>query len=144
MYMFGLYLDPLYLVVFFVTIIISLAAQLYIRSQYGKWSGVRNGADLSGTEVGYAIVNRTTLGGGHAPSFETQSSELSQLAGLRDKGIITDEEYLAKRSQLQSRGGRASDTNINTSNITFERVAGQMTDHYDPRSHGAHVRRGGR
>ena len=83
MFMFGLYLDPLYLVVFFVTIIISLAAQLYIRSQYGKWSGVRSGADLSGTEVGYAIVNRTTLGGGHAPSFETQSSELSQLAGLR-------------------------------------------------------------
>jgi Zn-dependent membrane protease YugP len=135
MFMFGFYIDPLYLVVFFVTIVISLAAQLFIRSQYNRWSGVRNGPDLSGTEVGYAIVNRTALGGGHAPSFEAESSELRQLAGLRDKGIITDDEYLAKRSQLQARGQRNSDTSVNTSSIVFEKVAGQMTDHYDPRSH---------
>ncbi len=139
MSMFGLYIDPLYLVIFFVTIIISLAAQLFIRSQYSKWSGVRNGADLSGAEVGYAIVNRTTLGGGHAPSIEAglseaASSELRGLAGLRQKGIISDEEYATKKSQVQSRGRGVSDTKVNTSHIAFERVSGQMTDHYDPRS----------
>lgn len=133
--MFGLYIDPLYLVIFAVTIVISLAAQLFIRSQYSKWSGVRNGPDLSGTEVGYAIVNRTSLGGGHPPSFEEESSELRQLARLRQKDVISDEEYAAKKRQLQARGRQVSDTRVNTSNIAFERVAGQMTDHYDPRSH---------
>jgi Zn-dependent membrane protease YugP len=134
MFMFGWYIDPLYLVIFFVTIIISLAAQLFISSQYRKWSKVRNGSDLTGAEVGNAIVNRTNLGGGHAPSVEAESSQLRQLAGLRDQGILTDEEYLAKRSQLQARGRLANDTSVNTSNIVFERVAGQMSDHYDPRN----------
>lgn len=135
MFMFGWYIDPLYLAVFFVTMLISLAAQLFVSSQYRKWSAVRNGSDLSGTEVGYAIVNRTALGGGHEPNFEAESSEMRQLARLRQQGIITDEEYQAKLRQNRERGRSTSDTGVNTSDIGFERVAGQMTDHYDPRSH---------
>ncbi len=61
----GFYIDPLYLIVFFLTLFISMAAQVFISSQYRKWGSVRNGPNLTGREVGYAIVNRTSLGGGY-------------------------------------------------------------------------------
>ena len=128
-------IDPLYLWVFLITILISIAAQLFINSQYNKWSQVRNGPDLSGTQVGYAIVNRTHLGEGHSvEGAPADSAEVRKLDGLRRKGIITDEEFQAKKRQLQSTTLARSDTQVNTSHIDFERVGGKMTDHYDPRS----------
>ena len=59
----GFYLDPTYLLILVITLVISGAAQLYVRSAYRKWGKVANGSGLSGVEVGYAIVNRTDLGG---------------------------------------------------------------------------------
>ena len=122
------YIDPVYLAIFVITIVISLAAQLFISSQYKKWSGVQNSAGLTGREVGYTIVNRTSLGGGYESA---NTAEVQRLGDLRDKGIISDQEFQAKRVQLQTTG----DTRVNTSSIEFERVGGEMTDHYDPRSH---------
>ena len=129
---YGFYIDPLYLVVFFVTILISLAAQVFLSSQYRKWGKVRNGSNLTGREVGYAIVNRTSLGGGHPVSI-ADDREVQKLADLRRRGIITDDEFAEKKRQLSF--SSASDTHTNTSNINFERVGGELTDHYDPRNH---------
>ena len=52
MFLWGLWIDPLYLVLFFATLIISGAAQLFIRSQFGKYSAIRNSAGLTGVQVG--------------------------------------------------------------------------------------------
>ncbi len=97
-------IDPLYLWVFLITILISIAAQLFINSQYNKWSQVRNGPDLSGTQVGYAIVNRTYLGEGHSvESAPADSAEVRKLDGLRRKGIITDESSRPKKDNSRAR-----------------------------------------
>lgn len=132
MLFFGLYIDPLYLIIFFASLIISTGAQLYIRSQYGKWGNVENGSHLTGREVGYALVNRTSLGDGQA-STSADTPEVQRLADLRRRGIITDEEFVAKKRQLSF--STTDDTRVNNSTITFEMVRGELTDHYDPRSH---------
>ena len=43
--------DPLYLVLIVLTVVVSGAAQMYIRSTYGKWSRVPNGPRLTGAQV---------------------------------------------------------------------------------------------
>ena len=92
-----LYIDPLYLVIFVLTLVISAGAQLFVSSAYRKWSQVRNSAGLNGTQVGQQIVSRTALGHtGHASAVSVESPELEKLAGLRDKGIITEQEYQAQ------------------------------------------------
>lgn len=94
------YFDPVYMLVFFVTLGVSIIAQLYVSSAYKKWSKVRNSLGVTGQQVGELIVDRTTLGDNPTrPSFS---------ASAEKKG---------------------------TGEIRFERVGGQMTDHYDPRSH---------
>ena len=125
----GLYLDPTYLLIFIVTLLISGAAQLYVRSAYNKWGKVPNGAGLSGIEIGRAIVNRTSLGGS-APAIEVP--EVKKLGELRDKGVITEEEYQARTKKIREAAG---DTSANRSTIGFENVRGELTDHYDPRTH---------
>jgi len=131
---FGLYIDPIYLLVFFITLAISIAAQVFMSSTYKKWNQVRNGSDLSGAEAGYAIVNRTGLGGGRPVPISTlETPELKKLADLRDKGLITEQEYQAKRGKIEA--PQVGDTSMNTSEIEFQRVGGNMTDHYDPRTH---------
>ncbi len=96
------YLDPMYLLLFIVTLVISGAAQLYVSSAYKKWSQVRNSMSMTGSQVGQAIVDRTPLGdAAYAPA------------------------------SVQAMGG----TLVNGSTISFQRVGGQLTDHYDPRTH---------
>lgn len=51
-----------YLVIFVLTLVISIAAQLYISSAYKKWGKVRNNVNMTGTQIGELIVDRTTLG----------------------------------------------------------------------------------
>lgn len=85
------YLDPLYLVVFVVTLVISLAAQMYIKSAYGKWSKVANSHNLTGLQVGQELLRDTGLGATY---------------------------------QMSSGTG-----------VQFQGVAGNLTDHYDPRTH---------
>ena len=131
---FGFYIDPTYLLIFFTTLVISIAAQVFMSSTYKKWNQVRNGPDLSGTEAGYAIVNRTGLGGGQPVAVQPmETAELRKLADLRDQGLVTEDEFQAKKSSLNL--PKVSDTRVNTSQIEFQRVGGNLTDHYDPRSH---------
>jgi hypothetical protein len=89
--MFGFYLDPVYLIIFFVTMIISLGAQLYVKSAYSKWSGVRNSRGLTGLQVGQELLRDTDLGATY---------QLSKGTGVQ-----------------------------------FQGIGGNLTDHYDPRTH---------
>ena len=52
MFLWGLWIDPLYIVLIVATLVISGAAQIFIKSQFGKWSGVRNSAGLTGVQIG--------------------------------------------------------------------------------------------
>jgi Zn-dependent membrane protease YugP len=54
--------DPLYIGLIVVTVLISGAAQLYIRSTYGRWSRVPNGARLSGGQIAEFLRERATFG----------------------------------------------------------------------------------
>jgi Zn-dependent membrane protease YugP len=125
----GLYFNSLYLWIFLITILISGAAQIYVRSAYGKWGKVPNGAGLTGVEVGYAIVNRSDLGGS---GLEIDVPELRKLKELQAQGVISRQEYDAKAAQISA---QAMGTAVNRSTIGFERVGGELSDHYDPQSH---------
>jgi Zn-dependent membrane protease YugP len=130
---FGFYIDPTYLLIFFITLAISIAAQVFMSSTYKKWNQIRNGPDLSGTEAGYAIVNRAGLGGGSPVQVRTlETPELKKLADLRNQGLVTEQEYQAKRGQINA--PQVDDSSVNTSDIEFQRVSGNLTDHYDPRT----------
>ena len=96
------YFDPIYLLLFIVTLVISGAAQFFVSSAYKKWSGVGNAVGMTGLQIGQAIVDRTTLG-----------------------------DFVNAPQSLQAAGqfGQAGST------IRFQRTAGQLTDHYDPRTH---------
>ena len=59
--MFGWYIDPVYLWVVVIVLIISLAVQAFMRSTFSKWSSVRNGSGLNGLQVGQQLFNRTSL-----------------------------------------------------------------------------------
>jgi uncharacterized protein len=56
------YFDSVYLIFFIAIIIVSSAAQLYIRSTYGKWSRVPNGAGLSGGQVAEFLRDHASFG----------------------------------------------------------------------------------
>jgi len=56
------FFDPLYIGLIVVTVLISGAAQLYIRSTYGRWSRVPNGARLSGAQIAEFLRERATFG----------------------------------------------------------------------------------
>ncbi|MFZ2489282.1 MAG: zinc metallopeptidase [Anaerolineae bacterium] len=51
-----------YLIIFGLTMIISLAAQMYISSSYKKWSQVRNSHNMTGLQVGQELLRDTGLG----------------------------------------------------------------------------------
>ena len=85
------FFDPLYLLIFVVTLVISLAAQMYIKSAYGKWSKVANSHNLTGLQVGQELLRDTGLGATY---------------------------QMAKGAGVQ-----------------FQGIAGNLTDHYDPRTH---------
>jgi Zn-dependent membrane protease YugP len=125
----GFFLDPLYLWVFLITLLISGAAQLYVRSAYSKWGKVANSAGVTGIEAGYSIVNRTDLGGS---GLGIEVPELKKLQALQAQGMISQQEYEAKAAQINA---QARDTSVNRSTIGFEAVRGELTDHYDPRTH---------
>mgnify|MGYP001423392280 CR=1 FL=1 len=85
------FFDPLYLLIFVVTLVISLAAQMYIKSAYGKWSKVANSHNLTGLQVGQELLRGTDLGATY---------QISKGTGVQ-----------------------------------FQGIAGNLTDHYDPRTH---------
>ncbi|HMT21262.1 MAG TPA: zinc metallopeptidase, partial [Promineifilum sp.] len=56
------FFDQNYLLyVFLPTMILSLGVQMYLKRSYSKWSKVRNGANLTGSQVGEALFSRTAL-----------------------------------------------------------------------------------
>lgn len=59
-----MFFDPNYLLFVFVpTLLISLAAQAYVRSAYSKWSKIPNGSGLSGVQIAERIFARTDVRG---------------------------------------------------------------------------------
>jgi Zn-dependent membrane protease YugP len=105
MSLWGWYIDPVYFLLFVVTLLISIGAQIMVSSAYRKWSGVKNGAGLTGGQVGQRIIQKTGLGVDRNAPVRVETPELQKLADLRDKGIVTPEEYEAKRKQLVAAQG---------------------------------------
>ena len=57
-----MFFDPLYILVIIATLVVSGGAQLYIRSTYGRWSRVANGAGLSGAQVAEYLRDHAPFG----------------------------------------------------------------------------------
>jgi uncharacterized protein len=60
--MFGMFIDPTYLIIVGPTILIALWAQMKVKSAYGKYSRVANSRGLSGAEAAAELLRRE--GGG--------------------------------------------------------------------------------
>ena len=102
MYMWSWYIDPVYFLILIITLVISIAAQAYLKSTYGKWSRTKNSSGLNGIQVGQVIIQQTHLGivSTQAPT-PVETPELRKLAQLRDQGLVTEAEYNAKETQIQ-------------------------------------------
>ena len=59
--MFGWYIDPVYLWVVVIVLMISLVVQAFMRSTFSKWSGVGNASHLNGMQVAQQLFDRTSL-----------------------------------------------------------------------------------
>ncbi len=57
-----MFFDPLYIGLIVATLAISGAAQMYIRSTYGRWSKVPNGARLTGAQIAAFLRDRAAFG----------------------------------------------------------------------------------
>jgi Zn-dependent membrane protease YugP len=57
-----LFFDPLYIGLIVATLLISGASQMYIRSTYGRWSRVPNGARLTGAQIAAFLRDRASFG----------------------------------------------------------------------------------
>lgn len=56
------FFDSAYLwYVFIPTMVLSFGVQMYLKSQFAKWSQIRNSAGMTGTQVGQALFARTAL-----------------------------------------------------------------------------------
>jgi len=98
----GLYVDPLYIVLFIATLVISGAAQLYIRSTFAKWNAITNAAGLSGAQVGEQLVMRARFGGvsGSATGigFKVVPGDLSDHFDPRTRQIGLSAEVASRQS----------------------------------------------
>ena len=102
MFLWGLWIDPLYIVLFIATLVISGAAQLFIRSQFGKYSAIRNASGLSGAQVGQRIVDNVDFGGNRGAatgiSFKIVPGNLSDHFDPRTKQIGLSQDVAARDS----------------------------------------------
>jgi len=62
MLMYGMYLDPMYLMIVGPTMLIALWAQLKVKSAYGRYSRMANSRGLSGAEAAAEILRREGAG----------------------------------------------------------------------------------
>ena len=89
-----MFFDSNYLLfVFIPTMIISIAAQWYVRSSFEKWSKVRNSAGLTGTQVAQRIIQRTPVGDVRFERPQPQFARGAAAAGInveRTAGALTD------------------------------------------------------
>jgi len=97
-----LWIDPLYLVLFIVTLVISGAAQLYIKSTFNKWNGVRNSSGLAGVQVGQRLVSEVDFGGARGSatgiSFKVVPGDLSDHFDPRSKEVGLSQEVASRDS----------------------------------------------
>jgi Zn-dependent membrane protease YugP len=102
MALWGLYLDPVYLLLFIVTLVISGASQLYIRSTFSRWSQVANGAGLPGVEVGQRLVSGAAFaragGVGSGVTFKIVPGDLSDHFDPRTREVGLSQEVASRPS----------------------------------------------
>jgi Zn-dependent membrane protease YugP len=102
MFMWGLWIDPLYLALFIVTLVISAGAQIYIKSTFGKWNGVANSAGLAGAQIGDRLVQTSSFGGARGAatgiSFKIVPGDLSDHFDPRTKQIGLSSEVASRTS----------------------------------------------
>lgn len=102
MFLFGLWIDPLYIVLFVVTLVISGASQLYIKSTFSKWSAVGNSAQLSGQQVGERLVQRAMFGGASGAAtginFKVVPGDLSDHFDPRTKAVGLSQQVATQAS----------------------------------------------
>jgi uncharacterized protein len=88
------YLDPLYLMIFLITLGISFAAQMFVKSTYARYGRVPNGSGLTGLEIGKALVERTTLGDDYEPAItqgeRAQGVQVQAIRFAATPGQLTD------------------------------------------------------
>ena len=69
------YIDPVYFwYVLIPTLLISIGVQIYLRSTFSKWSGVKNSQGLVGPQVAQQLFNRTSL---HAIRIDRVSGSMT-------------------------------------------------------------------
>ena len=102
MFLWGLWIDPLYIVLIVATLVISGAAQIFIKSQFGKWSGVRNSAALTGIQIGERLGQDIHFEGAPAGSdrvtFKIVRGDLSDHFDPRTKQIGLSEVVASRDS----------------------------------------------
>lgn len=71
-----MFFDSSYLLyVFLPALVLSLLAQMFVRSAYAKWSRVPNGANLTGAQVAQRIMERTNVRGVAMEGIEGQLTD---------------------------------------------------------------------
>jgi uncharacterized protein len=85
------YIDPLYIGLIVITLVVMGAAQLYIRSTYGRWSKIQNAAGLTGAQVAQYLQQNVRFGqssGGVAISaIQIAPGELSDHFNPGDRSL---------------------------------------------------------
>jgi Zn-dependent membrane protease YugP len=85
------FIDPLYLGLIVVTLLISGGAQLYIRSTYGRWSRIANSARLSGAQVADYLRDNARFGETHGreaiSTIKLVPGDLSDHFDPRDRSL---------------------------------------------------------
>ena len=86
-----MFFDPSYLLfVFIPTLLISLAAQAYVRSAYSKWSQVRNTSGLTGAQVAQRIISTANLGNVQFAEAGARGAMAAGISLERVPGQMTD------------------------------------------------------
>jgi Zn-dependent membrane protease YugP len=102
MFLWGLWIDPLYLIIFVVTLVISAGAQLYIKSTFSRWNQVTSSAGLSGVQVGELLVSRTpfgdAVGAATGISFKVVPGDLSDHFDPRTREVGLSQEVASRQS----------------------------------------------
>lgn len=90
--MFGFYFDPNYVwLVLIPTMVLSLGAQMWVRSAYSRWSQIRNSRNVTGAQAAQIIIDRTPVGDVAVQTSDGPRSRYSQGIRLeRTPGQLTD------------------------------------------------------
>ena len=118
--------DPSYLLfVFIPATIISIAAQWYVRSQFDKWSKVRNSSGLTGRAVADRIISRSGLGRVRyeQPQYQMAGAAAAGITIERTAGAFSD------HYDPTSRTVRLSDATANQPSVAAMAVVAHELGH---------------